>query len=346
MSETIFLSIDAMGGDTAPEVVIDGLVKYCATRSDVAFELHGDEAKIAPLLAAHPQTAARCTIHHTEGYIASDVKPSQALRRGKGSSMWNAVQAVKEGRTGAAVSAGNTGALMAISMVILRKMAGVHRPGMTALWPTITGTHTVVLDVGANLEATASQLVIYAIMGEAYARAIHNTAAPTIGLLNIGTEEMKGHDEVKAAHEMLKDESLKLDYRGFVEGNDLSMHKVDVVVTDGFTGNVALKAGEGVAHLVSTMVKQALTKNALTKAGALIASSGLKDLKERMNPSNANGGVLLGLNGVVVKSHGGTDADGFATAIRLAARLARSKYMEEVASNLKRFSAAEDIAAE
>lgn len=335
-----------MGGDDAPGVVVDGLVQFCAERTGVTFDLHGDEASLRSLIAGHKSLASRVNIAHTASKVSSTDKPSQALRRGKGSSMWNAVSAVKSGEAAAAVSAGNTGALMAISMLALRKMDGVYRPGMTALWPNMRGERSVVLDVGANLEATASQLVTYAIMGEAYARAISGKAKPTIGLLNIGTEEMKGHDEVKAASELLKDSSLDLDYVGFVEGDDISAGVADVVVTDGFTGNVALKTGEGIAKLVGQYVREALTQSVITKAGAMIARSGLKSLKQRMNPSNVNGGVLLGLNGVVVKSHGGTDADGFATALNLAADLAQSNYMAEVAANLNRFSPQNEVAAE
>ena len=215
MSNLVKLSIDAMGGDEAPAVVVDGLVQFCAARSDVAFDLHGNAAALSPLLLEHSDLRSRSTIIHSETTVSSTDKPSQALRRGKGSSMWNAVSAVKTGEAAAAVSAGNTGALMAISMLILRKMDGVYRPGMTALWPNMKGERSVVLDVGANLEATASQLVTYAIMGEAYARAISGKKNPTIGLLNIGTEEMKGHEEIKAAAEMLKDPALDLDYIGF-----------------------------------------------------------------------------------------------------------------------------------
>ena len=346
MGSIVNLAVDAMGGDDAPAVVMDGISIFLGARGDVSLDLHGDEAVLSPMLKTLGDQAARCTIKHTDTAVSSHDKPSQALRRGKGTSMWNAVQSVKQGEAAAAVSAGNTGALMAISMLALRKMEGVHRPGMTALWPNMKGERSVVLDVGANLEATASQLVTYAIMGEAYARAITGKQRPAVGLLNIGTEEMKGHDEIKAAAEMLADPSLGLNYIGYVEGNDISSGVADVVVTDGFTGNVALKTGEGIAKLVGQYVKEALTQSIVTKAGALLASSGLKALKQRMNPSNVNGGVLLGLNGVVVKSHGGTDADGFATALNLAADLAQSDYMEEVARNLNRISSQNEIAAE
>jgi glycerol-3-phosphate acyltransferase PlsX len=335
MTRGTILSVDAMGGDHAPGVIVDGIAVFVKERPETKILLFGDEPALLPLVAAHPGLAQQCEIIHCDDKITSDMKPSQALRRGKGSSMWKALEAVKDGRANAAVSAGNTGALMAISMLVLRKMDGVHRPAMTAIWPTLAG-RTVVLDVGANIEADAAQLVSFAIMGEAYARAALGKARPTIGLLNIGSEEMKGHDEVREAHEMLRNSNLDLDYRGFVEGDDISLGTVDVVVTDGFTGNIALKTAEGVARMLGTRVREALTKNLVTKAGALLAASGLGQLREQMNPSNANGGVLLGLGGVSVKSHGGTDARGFATACRLAADLATSHYPEEVVANLAR----------
>ncbi|MFT5775557.1 phosphate acyltransferase PlsX [Hyphomonas sp.] len=335
MAEGTILSIDAMGGDAAPGVVVDGVAILLAERPDIAVLLHGDESVLALMVAAHPVLSGRCQLVHSDSVITSDMKPSQALRRGKGSSMWNAVEAVKNGEAGAAVSAGNTGALMAISMLILRKMEGVHRPAMTALWPTMRG-RTVVLDVGANLEADAAQLVSFAIMGEAYARAALGIEKPSIGILNIGSEEMKGHDEVREAHEWLREAELDMDYRGFVEGNDISKGAVDVVVTDGFTGNVALKAGEGVARMLGNRMREAFTANIMTKLGAVFASGGLKQLRSQMDPSNVNGGVLLGLGGVSVKSHGGTDARGFAQACQLAADLAASHYQDEIIANLLR----------
>jgi glycerol-3-phosphate acyltransferase PlsX len=340
MSDDITLSVDAMGGDHAPEVPVEGMALLLARRPQTRFIVHGDEGRLAPLLASKPGLSAAVRVQHTMGQVAMDEKPAQALRRGKGSSMWNAVASVAEGHAQAAVSAGNTGALMAISMLVLRKMEGVHRPAMTALWPTARG-RTVVLDVGANLEADAEQLVTYAIMGEAYARAVERLERPSVGLLNIGTEDVKGPDEVREAHGRLKAlaERSGMDYRGFVEGNDISMGAVDVVVTDGFTGNVALKTAEGTARLVTQILRQSLTANPLAKAGALLARGGLMQLKERMNPSNVNGGVLLGLNGLVVKSHGGADATGFSMAMQLASRLARSAYREEIAATLAQIAA-------
>lgn len=338
MSSQTVLSIEAMGGDAAPKVAIEGLALFCKKREDVRFLLHGDQARLEVLLAKQPAVAARCELRHTDIFVRMEDKPSQALRKARGSSMWNAIQCVKEGEAQAAVSAGNTGALMAISIMLLRKMAGVHRPGMTALWPTMKGT-SVVLDVGANLEADAAQLVTFAVMGEAYARAVTGKAQPSVGLLNIGAEDSKGHGHLKAAAELLSNADLNLAYRGFVEGDDISAGTVDVVVTDGFSGNVALKTAEGTARLVAQYLKDAFSSGVRAKAGAYLASSGLNILRDKMNPSNVNGGVLLGLNGVVVKSHGGTDPEGYATAINLAADLAKSQYKDEVSAGLSRVAA-------
>ncbi len=333
MQSSNTLSIDAMGGDNAPGIVVDGVAQFLESRPGMHVQLHGDEALLAPLVAGRPVLEARATIIHAADKISSDMKPSQALRRGKGSSMWNAVQAVKDGTAGASVSAGNTGALMAISMLILRKMEGVHRPAMTAVWPTLRG-RTIVLDVGANVEADAQQLVTFAIMGEAFARATLGLDKPTVGFLNIGSEEMKGHEEVREAHEWLRAAGLDMDYRGFVEGDDISTGAVDVVVTDGFTGNVALKTGEGVARMLASHMRTAFTESLMSKAGAVLAMSGLKRLKSLMDPSNVNGGVLLGLGGISVKSHGSADARGFSRACEMAADLAGSDFQGEIATNL------------
>jgi phosphate acyltransferase len=335
MQHAQILSIDAMGGDNAPRIVIDGAAQFLQSRPQMRVLLHGDEAVLAPMLSGNALLQSRATIVHSDIKITSDMKPSQALRRGKGSSMWNAVEAIREGKAGSAVSAGNTGALMALSMLILRKMEGVHRPAMTAVWPTLRG-RTVVLDVGANVEADAQQLVTFAIMGEAFARATLGIERPSVGLLNIGSEEMKGHEEVREAHEWLRAANLDLDYRGFIEGDDISSGAVDVVVTDGFTGNVALKTGEGVARMLASHMRDAFTESVMSKAGAVLAMSGLKRLKSLMDPSNVNGGVLLGLGGISVKSHGSADARGFARACEMAADLAASDFQDQIASNLAR----------
>ncbi len=333
--EILNISVDAMGGDHAPDSVMDGLSMVVKERNKLRFIVHGDEEKLKPFLDKDSDLRARTDIRHTEKVVAMDAKPSQAFRRGKGTSMWNALESVKNGEAAVAVSAGNTGALMAMSKVILRMVDGVHRPAIAASWPTPEGS-CVVLDVGANVEADAEQLVEFAIMGDAYARAVHGKESPGIGLLNIGSEDLKGVDSVRMASEILRNTDIGLNYLGFIEGNDISMGVADVVVTDGYTGNIALKTAEGTARLVSGFVRDALSANMLSKLGALLAMGGLRKLKSRMDPRSVNGGVFLGLNGVVLKSHGGTDATGFATTVRLASNLARSDFSEDVANSLQR----------
>lgn len=327
-----------MGGDHGPPVVVAGVRDYIRRHGGegVRFLLHGDEAAIVAEMARHDLTGDVCDIRHTEKKIASDEKPAQAMRRGKGSSLWNAIEVVKLEEAGAAVSAGNTGALMAISKLILRMSApGLERPAIVASWPTLRGV-TAVLDVGANIESDAEQLVEFAIMGEAFHTAVHGGVRPTIGILNVGSEDVKGHDEVREAAKILREGGLGLNYHGFVEGDDIAKGTVDVVVTDGFTGNIALKTAEGVARFISTLLRQALTSSLQAKAGAFIAMPALKEMSRKIDPSAINGGPLLGLNGIVVKSHGGADAKGFGNAIRIAVDLARSDYMKTVGANLGR----------
>ncbi len=327
-----------MGGDDAPQCVVDGLAIAVEEHGDsVDFVLHGDEAALAPLLAGRPGLAERCTIAHTDVRVHMADKPSEALRKSRGSSMWNAIEAVKDGRASVAVSAGNTGALMAISKVMLKMAPHAHRPAIAASWPTPESS-CVVLDVGANVTCSASQLVEFAIMGEAFSRALHGQPRPSVGLLNVGQEELKGNDVVREADRLLREAGLDLNYIGYVEGDQISMGEVDVVATDGFTGNVALKTAEGTARLVGGWVRAALTNTLAAKVGAVLAKSSLAELKDRMDPRRVNGGVFLGLNGVVVKSHGGTDGIGFSTALGLAADMARSHFMPEVEANLARFA--------
>lgn len=333
------ISIDAMGGDHGPVVTVAGvdafLKAHGAGRS--RFLLHGDAARIEAELAGSPLARAASEVRHADGVIAMDEKPAVAVRRGKGSSLWNAIQSVKAGEAAAIVSAGNTGALMALSKLILRMSApGLDRPAIVASWPTIKGGHTAVLDVGANISSDAKQLVEFAIMGEAFHRAVHHVEKPTIGLLNVGSEEMKGHEEVREAAALLRSGQFDLDYRGFVEGDDLSKGAVDVVVTDGFTGNIALKTAEGVARFISGLMKEALLSSPLSRIGAMLAYRSLKSMRQRIDPNAVNGGPLLGLNGLVIKSHGGADARGFASAIRVALDLAESDYMTKVAANMAR----------
>lgn len=342
MTSPLVLSVDAMGGDFAPESVVDGAaIFFKGRRRQVRLLLHGDEARIRPLLERHPEIVGFCEIRHTDKIVTMEAKPSEAVRRSRGSSMWNAVHAVKDGEAHVAVSAGNTGALMAISKVILRMKPGVHRPAIAASWPVPTGFCTV-LDVGANVDCTPEQLVEFAVLGESFHRAVHRVERPSVALLNVGQEELKGDQTIRDADALLRDAGLDMDYRGFVEGNDISLGTSDVVVTDGFTGNVALKTAEGTARLLGGWIKEALTSSLLAKAGAFFLSLGaLKQLRARMDPNNVNGGVFLGLNGVVVKSHGGTQGPGFSTALRIALEMADSHFLTEIEQNLSRLEAAE-----
>jgi len=337
MLDGLVLSIDAMGGDDAPDIVIKGIeyfLKHEGKNRRARFLLHGDEAKLKPLLAKYKHTAERSEIRHTDTEISMDEKPSQALRKGKGTSMWNAIGAVKSGDANFAISAGNTGALMAMSKLQLRMKKGVQRPAIAASWPQLDGW-CVVLDVGANIECDAAQLTEFAVLGEAFYRALHKTEKPSVGLLNVGTEDLKGNATVKAAHERLTESQLGLNYIGYVEGNDISFGDVDVVVTDGFTGNIALKTAEGTAKLIGHFFKQALSGNIWSKFTTALNSYALMKLKKRIDPRGVNGGVFLGLNGIVVKSHGGTDHIGFANALNVAIGLAESSFLEEIDRTLE-----------
>lgn len=333
MLDGLILSIDAMGGDNAPDIVIKGIeyfLKHEGKNRRARFLLHGDEATLSALLKKYKHCAERSEIRHTDIEISMDEKPSQALRKGKGSSMWNAIEAVKNGEANVALSAGNTGALMAISKIRLRNKQGVQRPPLAALWPSINGSMGVVLDVGANIDCDAAQLTEFAVLGEAYYRALYKAEKPRIGLINVGSEEGKGNDTVKSAHERLSQSELGLNYVGYVEGNDISMGGADVFITDGFTGNVALKTAEGTAKLIGTYFSSALKSGAWSKFTAMLNSVALRKLKRQIDPRNVNGAVLLGLKGVVVKSHGGTDHVGFANALNVATGLAESSFLEEI----------------
>ena len=331
MLDGLIISVDAMGGDDAPDIVIKGIEYFLSHEGEgrrARFLLHGDAEKLAPLLESAPRTRERSEVFHTEKTVAMEDKPSQALRKGKGSSMWNAVASVKGGQAGVVVSAGNTGAFMAMSKLQLRAKPGVQRPALAASWPNMTGGMTVVLDVGANVECDAAQLTEFAVLGEAYYRAIYGEATPSVGLLNVGTEDGKGNAVVKVAHERLSQSQLGLNYRGFVEGYDISRGEIDVVVTDGFTGNVALKTAEGTAKLVDSFVKKALLGNVWSKFTSALNGLALRNLRKNLDPRRANGAVFLGLNGIAVKSHGGTDRIGFANALNIAIGLAESDFQD------------------
>jgi glycerol-3-phosphate acyltransferase PlsX len=328
-----------MGGDFGPSVVIPGAERAAIRHPELNFLLFGDEAKIRKALEGCPKLAGRCTVHHCDVSVAMDDKPSQALRRGRGKSgMWQSIAAVSEGRAAAAISAGNTGALMAMSRFILKTLPGISRPAIAAVWPTMRG-ESVVLDVGATIGADATQLIEFAIMGEAMARCLFGLERPSVGLLNIGVEEVKGLEEVKEAARLLRETRLPMEYAGFVEGDDIARGTVDVVVTEGFTGNIALKTAEGTAKQISNFLRQALSRTLMSKMGALLAKGAFDDLKERLDPRKHNGGVFAGLNGIVVKSHGGTDALGFATAIDVAIEMVRNGLVAKIAEDVAAMTA-------
>ena len=336
MAQPRTIALDAMGGDHGPEVVIPGAAISLVRHPALSFLFYGDEALIAPVLAAHPELAKKSRVVHTPLAVSMHEKPSQALRRGKGSSMWLALEAVQKGEAHAAVSAGNTGALMAMSKLILRPMKGIERPAIAALWPTITA-ECIVLDVGANIGASARQLADFALMGAAMARALFHIEKPTAALLNVGVEEIKGAEEVKEAHALLKSLELPLEYRGFIEGNEIGQGAVDVVVVEGFAGNIALKTAEGTARQIGQYLKDAMMRTLLSRIGAFLARGGFRVLKEKMDPRRVNGGTFLGLNGIAVKSHGGTDALGFASAVDLGYEMAESGLIERLAGDLDAF---------
>ncbi len=338
MTETITISVDAMGGDNAPRAVIHGAHLALKEHPTARFIFHGREEQITPLLNEFPALKSASTLRHCETIIAMDEKPSQALRKGRGtSSMWMAIQSVKDGEADVAVSGGNTGALMAMATFCLRPMEGIARPGIAAIWPTVR-SDIVVLDMGATIGADAQQLVDYAILGSALARCLFGREAPTVGLLNVGTEEVKGLESIKEAGRILTDASgAGFVYHGFVEGDDIGKGTVDVVVTEGFVGNIALKTAEGTARQVGKYLSNALRANFMSRIGALFAMSALKALQQRMDPRTVNGGVFMGLNGVVIKSHGGTDEIGYKSALNLSYEMANSRLIDKIGETMKRF---------
>lgn len=337
MTQPLVISIDAMGGDHGPSVIVPAVAQALAAAPNVTAMLHGDEAVLNAEIGRCRGLAERVVVRHTDKVVGMDEKPAQALRRSKGSSMWNAVEAVREGEAVAALSAGNTGALMAISKLILRTMADLDRPALVASVPSPRGV-TTFLDVGANVDCDAARLVEFAVMGEAFHRAAHGVARPTVGLLNVGSEEMKGHEEVREAHRILREGAVDLEYHGFVEGDDLTHGTVDVVVTDGFTGNVALKSMEGVARFITAELRAALTGSLSGNIGALLAKPALRRFRDRLSPPPA--APLLGLNGMVLKCHGGASVRDFCQSIRVAVDLAQSDFAAEIEKNMTRLPAA------
>jgi len=327
-----------MGGDAAPEVVLDGLELASERHPAARFLLVGDEARITGLLARRRRVADACSVRHAPEVISGDMKPTAALRM-RGSSMRMAIDAVAGGEASGVVSAGNTGALMALAKIVLKMMPEIDRPALAAIGPSARGD-VVLLDLGANVACDARNLVEFAVMGDAFARAVLGLTNPTVGLLNVGSEELKGDDRVRNAAEVLRDSHIGPNFRGFVEGHDITAGTVDVIVTDGFTGNVALKTGEGALKLMRDLLRQVFTSSVPARLGYLLARPALDRLREWMDPRRYNGAILIGLNGVVVKSHGGTDAFGFAHAVDVAMDMVTHGFNAQIRTGIAQLSGA------
>jgi len=337
MPSKVRIALDAMGGDAGAAVVIPGAAISLAKHRDTEFLLVGDRARIGPELDRHPQLKAVSKIIHTDVAVSGSDKPSQALRRGrKTSSMWLAIDAVKKGEADVAVSAGNTGALMAMARFHLRTLRGIDRPAISGIWPTKRG-QSVVLDLGATIGGDARHLVALAVMGAAMVSVVFDKKRPTVGLLNIGTEEIKGHEEIREANEILRAMNLpELEYVGFVEGDGIGKGTADVIVTEGYSGNIALKAAEGTARQMAELLRNEIQRSWLSKLGYLFARNAFQALRDKMDPNKSNGGVLLGLNGLVVKSHGGINAEGFAYAIDVGYEMAHYDLLNKINQMLNR----------
>jgi phosphate acyltransferase len=345
MASDIRIALDAMGGDHGPSVVLPGAAIALERRPDTQYLIYGEEKTVAPMLAAYPSLAARSRIFPTSVAVKMTDKPSQALRTGRRvSSMWQAIEAVKAGAADCAVSAGNTGALMAMAKFCLHTMAPIERPAIAALWPTLRG-ESIVLDVGATIGGDERHLVDLAVMGAAMARIVFDIDSPTVGLLNVGVEEIKGVEEVKAAGRILREANLpNMRYHGFVEGDDLGKGAVDVFVTEGFTGNIALKTAEGTARQLSQYLRDAMSHSLMSRIGFVFARKALLALRDKMSP-RASGGVFLGLDGVVIKAHGGADAEAYAGAIELGYDMVRQKLLGKIREMIAQANDAHDSTA-
>lgn len=325
----VIISLDAMGGDNAPDIVIKGAEMAYKSLDKVKFRIYGNKKKIMPIMAKYEALSDISKIIHTDEYISADEKPSAALRRGRNSSMYMAIDSLKNNESNAIVSAGNTGALMAISKFVLRTLPGIDRPAIGGLLPTEKG-YCVMLDLGANIHCDAENLFEFAVMGNAFARSVLGLARPTVGLLNVGTEKNKGHETLRLAATLIEESGIDLNFYGFIEGNDINAGTADVIVADGFTGNVALKTAEGTARFFVNTAKKNMMSSPFGMLGMAIAYPAINKIKKRLDPRNYNGAMLLGLNGIVVKSHGGTDAIGFANAIKVSYKLAKNNINQQI----------------
>lgn len=337
---SITLALDAMGGDHAPRAVVEGAALALTENSRLSFVFFGDRDRVTPFLAAHPHLAGVSTVRHADISIDPCEKPSAALRKKETSSMGLALAAVRDGAAAGVVSGGNTGALMAMAMFILHRLPGIERPAIASVFPTM-GRDTVVLDLGANTACDAENLVQFALLGVVFSRVVRGVETPAVGLLNVGTEDMKGREEIRAAAAILKDVPFPGRFVGYVEGNDIPKGSVDVVVTDGFTGNVALKLAEGMGQFMSHVLREALGSSWLARAGALLAWPALRGLKKRLDPRLYNGGPFLGVDGVCVKSHGGSDALGVSRAILVAAHMVENGFNARLAEEIRALAASE-----
>jgi glycerol-3-phosphate acyltransferase PlsX len=334
VSDTITIALDAMGGDRAPAMVLLGAEIALERHPGTQFLLFGDQDQVAPRLAKLPRLTSAATIHHTAEVVQDDDKPSQALRTGRQSSMRLAIDAVADGRADGVVSAGNTGALMAIAKFVLKTLPGIDRPAMATYFPTRRG-ESVMLDLGANVECDAENLVQFALMGDVFARTVLGLVEPTVGLLNVGSEDLKGNDAVRGAAGRLRGGMTPIRFHGFVEGDDIMAGTVDVVVTDGFTGNVALKTAEGTVKMFNEALRAAFHYSPMAKIGYLLARGALKKMAARIDPRRYNGAMFLGLRGIAVKSHGSTDAFGFANAIGVAVDMKLNGFLDKIRGELQ-----------
>ena len=332
--QKIRIALDAMGGDNAPECVVSGADIVRSSHRHIEMVFFGNKARIEPLLQ-RSRYLGDATIIHTDDAVSPDDTASQAVRRGKMTSMWLAIASVAAGEADAVVSAGNTGALMAMSKLQFRTMPGVTRPAIAAFFPT-TGDLMCMLDLGANLECDAENLVQFAVLGQAFFRSLTGEATPRVGLLNVGEEEQKGHEYIREAARRLSEAELGVNYQGFVEGSDLVTGNIDVVVTDGFTGNVSLKTAEGISGLFTTLLRRSLGGSILARIGYFFVRNAIRDMRRHIDPRYYNGAVFLGLNGIAVKSHGGTDKVGFANAINVAAELVDHGFIPDVSDAISR----------
>jgi phosphate acyltransferase len=339
VSEAITIALDAMGGDGAPAMVVKGAEIALQRHPDLRFLLFGAEGEVGPMLAKLPRLAEAVTLHHTSEAVADDTKPSHALRTGRQSSMWLAIDAVADGRADGVVSAGNTGALMAIAKFVLKMLPGIDRPAIASFFPTRRG-ESVMLDLGANVECDEENLVQFALMGDVFARTVLGLIEPTVGLLNVGSEDLKGNDAVRGASARLRETLTPIHFYGFIEGNDIAAGTVDVVVTDGFTGNIAVKMAEGMARLFGEFLEASFRHSLSARIGYLFARGALKKVRMRSDPRRYNGAIFLGLSGIAVKSHGSTDAFGFANAIGVAVDMKVNGVLDKIRVELAHLSQA------